>query len=112
MLRLAVLLVLCAAQAIARRAQHNGIAARHLRQQEQQQQEQGGDTLAATPAAVEMNTAEVTPVRTAAALFAAVLEGAEHIEIREHISLSVINVDPNFLRDPFRSTIKSIRVRC
>lgn len=55
--------------------------------------------------------AEVTVVTSAEALRDAVVSGVQHIEIQEHIDLTVLNVNPSFRLGPVPVTVKSIRVR-
>lgn len=58
----------------------------------------------------DAETAEVTVVRTAEQLLDAFVNGAEHIQLQEHLDLTVLNVSPSFRLGPVPVTVKSIRV--
>lgn len=54
---------------------------------------------------------EVTVVTSAEALLDAFVRGVRHIELREHLDLTGLNVSPSFRLGPVPTTMKSIRVR-
>lgn len=58
----------------------------------------------------ESEAAEVTVVTSGEALLDAFVRGVRHIELREHLDLTGLNISPSFRLGPVPTTVKSIRV--
>lgn len=59
----------------------------------------------------DSEASEVTVVTSAETLLDAFVSGVRHIEIREHLDLTGLNISPSFRLGPVPATVKSIRVR-